>query len=219
MTPASIIPVFGSRRPYADLNFAAGSFGLNGTSVSSLALLAGFTFTRASLAMGFDATGKLTYGPNNLCLQSQTFDNATWAKTNCTVSADAIAAPDGTTTADAIVLDAGTLAKFVAQSIAGPSGTSSIVTMSVYAKAGTHSFLQIANAGNNTYFANFDLSAGTVGTVGSGTTATITSANNGWYRCSVYFNGSNTYNPSTRLQAVASATAAYVSTITTTGTF
>ena len=116
MTPASIIPVFGSQRPYADLNFAGGSFGLDGRSVRDLTALPGFTFTRASLAMGYDATGKLVYGPNNLCLQSQTFDNAAWVKAQSgaasvpVVTANTEAAPDGTLTADtvAFTLNGGT---------------------------------------------------------------------------------------------------------------
>ena len=80
--PANVIPVFGSQRAYADLNFSGGSFGLDGRIVNDLTALPGFTFTRASLAMGYDATGKLTYGPNNLCLQSNTFSNASWTKIN-----------------------------------------------------------------------------------------------------------------------------------------
>jgi hypothetical protein len=121
--PANVIPVFGSQRPYVDLNFALGSFGVNGGSVSSLALLSGFTFTRASLAMGYDATGKLTYGPNNLCLQSQTFDNASWIKAQGgagsvpVVTANTETAPDGTMTADTVVftLNGGTASGDISQ--------------------------------------------------------------------------------------------------------
>jgi hypothetical protein len=51
----------------------------------------------------------------NLCLQSQAFDNAAWVKTNATVTADLIAAPDGTVTADRIAAT-GALA-LVAQTI------------------------------------------------------------------------------------------------------
>jgi hypothetical protein len=130
--PANVIPVFGSQRPYVDLNFALGSFGVNGGSVSSLALLSGFTFTRASLAMGYDATGKLTYGPNNLLLQSQTFDNGSWNKISGgtgsapVVTANQAIAPDGTMTADLAVftLNGGTA-----------SGDNSSLTQSVTSPA------------------------------------------------------------------------------------
>jgi hypothetical protein len=111
--PANVIPVFGSQRPYVDLNFALGSFGVNGGSVSSLALLSGFTFTRASLAMGYDATGKLTYGPNNLCLQSQALGTSPWGSQSAGAGSAPIVtnnyavAPDGTMTATRVQVSLG----------------------------------------------------------------------------------------------------------------
>ena len=209
----------GGQQPYVDLNFATNTYKASTFQSSSLTNLQGFTFTRASLATMFDATGKLTYGPNNLCLRSEAFDNATWGKTNVTVSADAAVAPDGTTTADAIVLGAGTLIKYVSQSIAGPLGSASVVVLSVYAKAGTHSFVQLINAGANSYYANFDVSTGTVGNVGANTTATISSAGNGWYRCSIYLNGAVSYNAISFIQGVTSNTSGYNASTTSTGTF
>ena len=175
MTPASIIPVFGSQRPYADLNFAGGSFGLDGRSVSDLTALPGFTFTRASLAMGYDATGRLVYGPNNQALQSQTFDNASWAKTNATVTANAVTAPDGTATADKLVEAATVGAHYVGQTLA-PVGIPAVA--SVYAKAGERTQLAIQLGSSTAGY--FNLSNGTVV---SGATAGISDAGNGWYRC------------------------------------
>ena len=119
--PANVIPVFGSQRAYADLNFSGGSFGLDGRIVNDLTALPGFTFTRASLAMGYDATGYLTYGPNNLCLQSETFDSATWAKALVTVTANAATAPNGTLTADRFVSAGGSFPQ-IAQAITVPAG-------------------------------------------------------------------------------------------------
>ena len=183
MTPASIIPVFGSQRPYADLNFAGGSFGLDGRSVSNLTALPGFTFTRASLAMGYDATGKLTYGPNNQALQSQTFDNASWAKTNATVTANAVTAPDGTATADKLVEAATVGAHYVGQTLA-PVGIPAVA--SVYAKAGERTQLAIQLGSSSAGY--FNLSNGTVV---SGASAGISDAGNGWYRCWVSGTPSN----------------------------
>jgi hypothetical protein len=183
LTPASIIPVFGSQRPYADLNFAGGSFGLDGRSVSNLTALPGFTFTRASLAMGYDATGKLTYGPNNQALQSQTFDNASWAKTNATVTANAVTAPDGTATADKLVEAATVGAHYVGQTLA-PVGIPAVA--SVYAKAGERTQLAIQLGSSSAGY--FNLSNGTVV---SGASAGISDAGNGWYRCWVSGTPSN----------------------------
>jgi hypothetical protein len=181
--PANVIPVFGSQRPYVDLNFALGSFGVNGGSVSSLALLSGFTFTRASLAMGYDATGKLTYGPNNQAPQSQTFDNASWTKSNATVTANAVTAPDGTATADKLVEAATVGAHYVGQTLA-PVGVPAVA--SVYAKAGERTQLAIQLGSSSVGY--FNLSNGTVV---SGASAGISDAGNGWYRCWVSGTPSN----------------------------
>jgi len=59
-------------------------------STSTLAQLAALaTHSRTSLATMFDSTGKLTYAPNNLLTQSNTFSNAIWAKSGTTVASGA----------------------------------------------------------------------------------------------------------------------------------
>lgn len=92
-------------------------------------------------------------------------------------------APDGTSTADTLIEDTTNAAHTVSSGNATvPLGA---VTWSVFAKAGTRSWMWInafAGSNNRTWF---NLSNGTVGTTGAGATASITSAGNGWYRCSV----------------------------------
>ena len=129
--PANVIPVFGSQRAYADLNFAGGSFGLDGRIVNDITSLPGFTFTRASTAWGFGSNGylqsfssntpRLVYDPvtlaslgilveearTNLCLQSQNFATS-WSTSNTTVSTDSTTSPDGTSNADTITEDTAT---------------------------------------------------------------------------------------------------------------
>jgi hypothetical protein len=140
------------------------------------------TFTRASTATYYGT--QTAKAEENLLLQSQTFDNASWQKTAATVAADSTAAPDGTSTADTFSASATTEAHFCTQNSSVVAGLA--YTMSVFAKAGTTNFLQVfagsVNFGANVW-ANFDLSAGTVGTVGSSTTASIISVGSGWYRC------------------------------------
>ncbi len=55
----------------------------------------------------------------NIAVQSQTFDNVAWAKSDVTVTADQIAAPDGTTTADLVTItsQAGAQVPFLTDSI------------------------------------------------------------------------------------------------------
>ena len=79
-------------------------------------------FSRGTNATLIDSTGRLTYAPANLMLQSQTFDNAIWARTGTvTITADAGAAPDGTNTADRFVSIGGSFPQ-MAQSVTIPAG-------------------------------------------------------------------------------------------------
>lgn len=114
--------------PYVDLNFGASDYKAGGATANTLqgsSALAGFTFTGASLRTMFDATGKLTYGPNNLLLQSNTF-GTTWT-TAGTVTSDARLAPDGTMTADKVA-SAGSIT--LTQAVTCPS---SAIVFSVWA--------------------------------------------------------------------------------------
>lgn len=68
-------------------------------------------------------------------------------------------------------------------------------SFSLYAKAKELQYIQIASAQTTDEYANFDLSDGSVGNVGSRfLDAKATSVGNGWYRLSVYTNnGSNSF--------------------------
>ena len=56
---------------------------------------------------------------------------------------------------------------------------------SVYAKAAELSEIRLSSTGVSNAYAFFDLSDGTIGSVGSDATADIEDAGNGWYRCSI----------------------------------
>lgn len=124
--------------------------------------------------------------PRNLLGFTEDLSNAAWTKTNLTVGSDAIVAPNGLQTADAITASANGVQ--VAVSISAAFSVGAPNTASVYAKAGTSGFIQIIPstvvlAGA---FANFDLSSGVVGSKGgSGLTSSITPVGDGWYRCSI----------------------------------
>ena len=125
----------------------------------------------------------LEYAPHNLLLQSQTFDNASWLKSNSSITANAIAAPDGTVTADKLVEAATTSVHSATQAVTFAANF--IYTASVYAKAGERSFL-IIQPTSDSRFAYYNLSNGTVGTVnGSPLSTQIQSVGNNWYRCTI----------------------------------
>jgi hypothetical protein len=141
-----------------------------------------FDYNPSTLA----ATGLLVEGTRtNLLTYSEQFDNAAWTKTNSTITANATTSPDGTTTADKIVED-------TTAGVHGPQETftssAAYYTASVYLKASERSIgcVRLFDAGAGTGYATFfNLSTGAVGTNAAGSTATIQSVGNGWYRCTV----------------------------------
>jgi hypothetical protein len=122
----------------------------------------------------------------NFLTFTEEFDNAAWTKSDVTVSLDAIAAPDGTTTADKFVENTDTIYHRIASELT-PVTSGTDYTFSIYAK-GTDRFFTF-NSNSLRFgtedFAIFDLSSGTVTQAGTDATATISSAGNGWFRCVV----------------------------------
>jgi hypothetical protein len=171
------------------------------------------TYTRATTATYYGTRTALA--EQNLLTFSQEFDNGVWAKFNATVTANSTAAPDGTTTADTFTGGAGTTVKYIVTNYNPSIGGNG--TFSFHCKAGTSSFIQLAEFASTARFANFNLTTGAVGTFGGQTTASIVSLGNGWYRCIVSFSD---FSSSTQysLLLVDSESAAYTATTTTTGT-
>jgi hypothetical protein len=143
------------------------------------------TFSRTTNATLVDATGRVTYAPNNLVTYSEQFDNAAWTKTNSTITANATTAPDGTLTADKHIPNAGATMGVGASEtrvFQSPSATIGVnYVYSMYAKAGEYDEVQFALIATPTVTAKFSL---TLGTVLNGTNAIITPVGDGWYRCS-----------------------------------
>ena len=146
---------------------------INGTTVGATTPAAGTFTTITGQTEVLKGTGQ------NLSLQSQTFDNASWTKSAVTITANATTAPDGTATADKIIASATTATHFLFQGVT--SGTGISFQVSVYAKKGEYNFLRIEN-GNTGGGAYYNLNTGVVV---SGTGATIVDAGSGWYRCSL----------------------------------
>jgi hypothetical protein len=146
------------------------------------------SFTRASNATRVASNGLIEKVRTNVLLQSNTF--SAWTASNATVTSGQ-AGYDGTNTAWLIKGDTTTNRHnvFRSNSLVGEQ------TLSIYAKAGGHSFLQIAMATTADQYANFDLSTGTIGNAGSDFfNAQITSVGNGWYRISALtLSGGNIY--------------------------
>jgi hypothetical protein len=123
----------------------------------------------------------------NLVLRSEEFDNASWTKSNATVTANTIVAPDGSLTADKLVENTANTSHAVIPAT-GTTYAAAPYTFSFYAKAAERGFVRaIVNDVTPSFFtAYFDLANGTVGSVsGTGAVTSIVAAGNGWYRCSI----------------------------------
>ena len=182
-------------RPSLDLNFAQ---------TKRLGPLV--TFSRSSSGTYFDANGVLQTAATNVArfdhnqstgeslgllveeartnslTYSERLDNAAWTKSNVNVVPNSAQAPDGTYTSCLVYPSSPGTARYVYQNIG--TSTSVIRTNTVYAKASGKSWMYLYGPqGSEAAF--FNLATGVIGTVGSGVTASIANAGNGWYRCSV----------------------------------
>jgi len=117
--------------------------------------------------------------------RSDDFGNSYWIKLRSTITSDATTSPSGATDADKLVEDTSTNSHIVYRLV--NVGVTTPVSFSVFAKASERSWIQLEcgdnfTAGSTAYF---NLSNGTIGTVGASATASIQSMGDGWYRCVV----------------------------------
>ena len=121
----------------------------------------------------------------NLLGYTEDFGNAVWSKGDTTTTNNATTAPNGTTTADKIEENTNTSFHFVSFATGLMSLTNNY-TLTCYAKASQRTWCSVyLYDGSTSYQTFFDLANGAIGTIGSGMTASIESAGNGWYRCRV----------------------------------
>lgn len=137
-------------------------------------------------------------GSQNMLYRSEEFDNASWSKTDTTVTANAIVAPDGLTTADLLTEGvAGTAQILQVTTVVGQKA----YTASMYFKYGNHDWIRVlfyeTNTGNTSHVW-VNLTTGALGTStssGTGVTnlgTTITNVGNGWYRVTISATFTNT---------------------------
>ncbi len=203
ITQGGRAPGFGAGTVVA-LDFQRKDFGINGSHVSDPSLLPGWSFTRASVGMASDSAGNVLSfasgqprstdlglliepaGTNNF-QWSQAFDNVIWSKGAVSITPDAVVAPDGTTTADAMVEDGTTAAHQVFQNCSYVALSTNTVT--VYVKPATRtqvyvSFASSYDASNPGAYFNLTGSGSVALTTGTGVPS-ITLVAGGFYRCSV----------------------------------
>jgi hypothetical protein len=171
------------------LDFSSQSYFLNGTGYAAFGGSPGITFSRGTNATMIDSTGQLTYAPSNMLLNSESFGGASWFPTGLAatpVVSNITAAPDETITADKIVENNIDTTHYIAQTNAYTASVT--YTASIYAKAAERQYVQIiltTAAFGSALTAGFDLSGSGSTVTSAGSTSSITSVGNGWYRCSI----------------------------------
>jgi hypothetical protein len=175
---------------------------------NSLAMKSGVgsaTFTRASTATyidrygilktaaidepRFEKEGYLNEGDStNLLPYSEQFDNATWSKSNTTVTANTTDTTDprGTNLADKLLDTASTTWHYmISPAVSFTAGTK--YTFSIFAKKGTKDVVQLVTnvSAFPAGYANFDLTNGVISAQAGLDDAKISSLSNGWYRLSI----------------------------------
>lgn len=147
-------------------------------------LPSGLTFSSTSLATMYDSTGTLTYRPNNLLTYSNTFSNPAWSPNNLvTPILQNATDPFGNSNSAWTLTDNNSNGEHRIYNQISVNSPSSSYVKSIYAKAGTASYIAISY-GLAAQYAVFNVSAGTVSS-STGVTANITSVGNGWYLCSI----------------------------------
>jgi hypothetical protein len=122
----------------------------------------------------------------NLLTYSAEFDNAAWGKSNCTITANSVTSPAGTTTGDTLTT---TVAGGAMNQTTQAFSAGSTVTITVFAKKNTSNFLRMELG--NLVNCWFNLNTGATASNGAGSGNVLFSAksiqaiNNGWYRCTL----------------------------------
>lgn len=123
----------------------------------------------------------------NYVLYSQQIDHASWTKGGATITANAIAAPNGASTADTITEDTATSEHYTYNNLFTAFANGVVYTSSIFVKAGTVRYIAVRGAcsydGTLVAWCVLDTDTGTiVGTSGANTTNYVIDWGGGWFR-------------------------------------
>lgn len=146
---------------------------------------------RLNTRFGYTCPRQLTElaGRTNLILRSEEIDNASWTKTNLTVSPNATTAPDGSSNADSI-LETVTSGQHRIEQVITKAASNLQYVLTFYIKPNGRDWIYVSmRNGTNIINRWFNITTGTRGTISisgalpfSSTNASILDAGNGWYK-------------------------------------
>ena len=143
------------------------------------------TFSRSSNATRVGPTGVLEYAPHNLVTYSEQFDNAAWTIQDGTVSPNSAASPNGTVTADKVIINNGASGGYIYRSASGLTAGISY-TQSIYLKADGFSVVNVLTNLSGSYkYIRVNLLTGVISQSGSDPLPTSyysVNIGNGWWR-------------------------------------
>ena len=197
MTIKSLYP---SIRPKLNLNFARAKaldprITFTRASTGTYVGADGLIKTAASNAARFDhdpSTGEslgllVEEARTNLLTYSEQFDNAAWSKADATITANSTVAPDGTTTADALIENTANASHNI-RTIDFGGSINTAYSFSVFVKAAGRTFVSLVY-GQSTAWGNqqarFNLALGTIAYQTGVNSASIKAYPNGWYQISI----------------------------------
>ena len=144
------------------------------------------SFTRASNGTRINSAGLVEVCPWNFVEQSETIGTSPWSNINSGITSNATTAPNGTTTAEKLMVTTANTPHQVQQ---GFNNDNANHTVFIYAKKSELNFIQLALGNSTEQYANFNLNTGVVGTKGSYcASSSMESVGDGWYKCIAYFN-------------------------------
>ncbi len=143
-----------------------------------------FTFSRSTSATRVGPSGLIEKETQNLLLQSNSFDT-TWGSVGTLTSGQS--GYDNSNDAWLFNYTTDPAIAFVSNTNSG------VQTLSLYAKGSVNNGLRIYAFGSSNCQAYFDLNIGSVENTGNLIDATIEDKGNGWYRCSMTFNQTNSF--------------------------
>jgi len=177
----------GIQRFYAPTSLSD-AFTLNSISIREVDQLpADFDFSRGSnlAATRINEQGLIEKGRENLLLQSNNFDTSPWGGSS-TIFTSGQSGYDGSNDAWLLTHPLSTNSTFQLNTNSG------VQTFSIYAKSDGSTGIRLYAFGNENANAYFDLNNGAVRTASNVINSDIVSVGNGWYRCSITFNQTNT---------------------------
>jgi hypothetical protein len=172
----------------ANKSITGGTLAEGRTSSATYIDESGVLQTVAANVLVWENGGLRHEGPaTNLFLRSSEIDSASWGKTASTVGVNAIAGPDGNTTADKLMTDTSAAEHSITQAVSVTTGFLYTISIDVKPAEETFAFIGFTSAGFGAASkAIFNLSTLTITylTVGTGITGKIIPLANGFYRCS-----------------------------------